>query len=120
MARRKVTPAARLKAPPAPESAIYAAGFKAGVEEAVRVISERYELTPRASAMVEAMGNLATNNRSARVRRDERLLPEVVRLIQAGEVSKTAAGKLKVGGDTIKRIRRLAVTRGLLKGRARG
>jgi hypothetical protein len=54
-------------------------------------------------------------NRAAADAADEKLLPRFVQLIIGGEVTKTARAKMGLSEKHAKRIRALAVRRGLLK-----
>jgi len=51
---------------------------------------------------------------------DQELLPLFVALIRNGDVTKSAASKLKIGQKHAKRLRKMAVDEGLLQRRHRG
>jgi hypothetical protein len=90
-------------------------------EDAIAQVVEMYELRPRPSqlqllarAIRGKRAHVSEQNHRDRVRGDEQLIPRVVELVQAGEVNKTIAAKLSTGLERIKRVRALAVQRGLL------
>lgn len=105
--------------------------WQAGYSQAFAVIAQdiRKDAMRRGQlALAEALRSVpkrdgsrgqAGKNRLRRKQLDEDLLPRLVALIRQGEVNKTVAAKLRIGKGRVKRLRALAVKRGLLRRRER-